>query len=405
MEYIINLFKFFLLFLQLLFAGYLLTPFLFYLIFIYRKLLHCPDRISRMPFTTTADFKFNIIITAHQEVAFIPPLLDSLQKQSYQNFQVYVVADDMPSTINFDNERVKTLLPTEPLHSKISSIAFAMKKIENPQEVVLILDADNLLHPEFLSVMNVYFKKGYQVVQADFKAKNTDTPIALLDAVGDLYNFFVDREMRMELGLSSAIWGAGIAFQRSLYDGIAYMDKLGGFDKKLQMHLATAVDRIAFAKEAILYDEKIVDASALQRQRTRWISAQLKYTKQNLGFLFNAILRFDFNSIYFGFCNVRPPLFITLGIAIFMGVLNGWLMPWMSFFWFLSVIVFAFGFILIVRLKTQEDRYLKALKGLPQFLFAQVLASLQTGKAKHSFMKTTHHHVVYIDDLLNKNDI
>lgn len=403
MAHIIILLKYILLTLQLVFSLYLLTPFLFYIIFIVRKKLHCLDRINRMPILIKDDFKFNVIITAHQETDFIPPLLDSLQKQSYQNFQVYVVADDMPVSINFDSERVITLHPPTPLHSKINSIAYAMDRIGNKQEVVLILDADNLLHPDFLSVMNTYFQKGYQVVQADFKSKNSDTPIALMDSVGDMYNFFVDREMRMELGLSSAIWGAGIAFQRRLYDGISYMDKLGGFDKKLQMHLASGVDRIAFAKEAVLYDEKIVDAAALQRQRTRWISAQLKYTKQNLGFLFNAILRFDVNSIYFGFCNVRPPLFITLGMAIVLAVMNLWLMPWMSVFWMLAVIVFAIGFILIVRLKTREDRYLKALKGLPQFLFAQVLASLQTGKAKRSFMKTTHHHVVYIDDILNKH--
>jgi cellulose synthase/poly-beta-1,6-N-acetylglucosamine synthase-like glycosyltransferase len=403
MEHIINLLKYILLTLQLFFSLYLLLPFLFYIIFIVRKKLRCLDRINRMPILIKKDFKFNIIITAHQETDFIPPLLDSLQKQSYQNFQVYVVADDMPSAINFDSECVITLHPAEPLHSKISSIAYAMDKIADKRELVLILDADNLLHPDFLSVMNTYFQKGYQVVQADFKAKNSDTPIALMDSVGDMYNFFVDREMRMELGLSSAIWGAGIVFQRGLYDGIEYMDKLGGFDKKLQMHLASSVDRIAFAKEAILYDEKIVDAAALQRQRTRWISAQLKYTKQNLDFLFKAILRVDFNSIYFGFCNVRPPLFITLGMAIVLAVLNLWLMPWMSVFWMLALIVFAIGFILIVRLKTREDRYLKALKGLPHFLFAQVLASLQTGKAKQSFMKTTHHHVVYIDDILNKH--
>ncbi|MEY2835734.1 MAG: hypothetical protein RLZZ557_1396, partial [Bacteroidota bacterium] len=194
---IINLFKSILLTLQLVFSLYLLTPFLFYIIFIVRKKLHCRDRISRMPILTKDDFKFNVIITAHQETDFIPPLLDSLQKQSYQNFQVYVVADDMPVTINFDSERVITLHPPTPLHSKISSIAYAMDRISNPQEVVLILDADNLLHPDFLSVMNAYFQKGYQVVQADFKAKNTETPIALMDSVGDLYNFFVDREMRM----------------------------------------------------------------------------------------------------------------------------------------------------------------------------------------------------------------
>ena len=314
-----------------------------------------------------------------------------------------MVADQIPPDVSFDSAQVKTIHPSAPLNSKIDSIAIAMQQIEDPYSVVIILDADNLLHPAYLEVMNNYFQKGYRVVQSDFKAKNTETPIALMDAVGDLYNFFVDREMRMELGFSSAIWGAGIAFERKLYDGISYLDNLGGFDKKLQIHLASAVEKIAFAREAVLYDEKIVDATALQRQRTRWISAQMKYMRQNLDFFLRALVKLDFNRIYFGFANIRPPLFMTIGTAILFMFMDILWRPWMSLYWFACLLIFVFGFILIVRLKTREMRYKHALQGLPQFLISQVLASLQLGKAKKSFMKTKHHHPVYIDEVLNRN--
>lgn len=363
--------------------------------------MELPRRIDRLPIIANK-VTFNIIVTAHQEADFIYPLVDSLGKQVYRNFNVFVVADNIKEKIVIEDPRVNILYPSDPLHSKIGSIAFAMAVIKDPESVVLILDADNLLHPEYLNVLNHYFQKGFDVVQSDFKAKNTETPIALMDAVGDLYNFFVDREMRMELGISSAIWGAGIAFRRAFYEGIDYIDNLGGFDKKLQIHLASSVDRIAFAREAVLYDEKIVDADALQRQRTRWISAQMKYMGQNMQFFFQALCKMDFNQIYFGFANIRPPLFMTIGIAIlFMFTALLW-MPLLALYWLLCLSVFSAAFFLIVRMKTREMRYQNALKGLPGFLLSQVLASLQLGKAKKSFMKTTHHHPMYIEDILSK---
>lgn len=388
--------------LQIVFSLYLIIPFLFYSIHIIRKKLKRPPRINQLPVVTN-EVAFNIIVTAHQEAAFIYPLVDSLEKQVYRGCNVFIVADNIEEQIIFDDDRVKILYPQHPLNSKIASIAFAMEHIVDPASVVLILDADNLLHPEYLNVLNQYFQKGFDVVQSDFKAKNTETPIALMDAVGDLYNFFVDREMRMELGISSAIWGAGIAFRRALYDGIDYIDNLGGFDKKLQIHLASSVKRIAFASEAVLYDEKIVDAHALQRQRTRWISAQMKYMRENLQFFFHAICKMDFNRIYFGFANIRPPLFMTLGIAmLFMLTALLWI-PLLAIYWFVCLTLFCVGFVSIVRMKTREMRYQNALKGLPSFLLSQVLASLQLGKAKKSFMKTKHHHPVYIDEILRKH--
>jgi cellulose synthase/poly-beta-1,6-N-acetylglucosamine synthase-like glycosyltransferase len=116
-----------------------------------------------------------------------------------------------------------------------------LAQFKKKHDAVIILDSDNLIHPQFLQVMNNHFRKGYRVVQCDFKPKNTDTVYARMDAIGDMFNFFIDREARMRLGISASIWGSGVAIDYDLYNEVEYNNFLGGFDKKLQAHLVQRV--------------------------------------------------------------------------------------------------------------------------------------------------------------------
>ncbi len=61
-------------------------------------------------------------------------------------------------------------------------------------------------------------------------SKNTSTIYSRLDSLGHVYHTFLERKMRMELGLSSHILGLGIAVDCNLYQEIMYKDRLGGFD-------------------------------------------------------------------------------------------------------------------------------------------------------------------------------
>ncbi|MBI5373180.1 MAG: glycosyltransferase [Sphingobacteriales bacterium] len=399
---VVHLLKILFILLQIIVAAYLLVPFIALLFRGIRQLLHARNKIDKMPVLFEKDFRFHFIITAHEETAFLPPLLDSIRKQTYGNQVTYIVADCCDPALRFDDDKTITLHPATPLNSKIRSIEYAMAGFRSIPDAIIILDADNLIHPGFLAELNTFFKKGYRVVQANFKAKNTDTPFARMDSMGDLYNFFVEREMRMEAGLSSAIWGAGIAFDYNLYKGIRYKDYLGGFDKKLQVHLASQVKQIAFAKDAILYDEKIADGRALEKQRTRWISSQFKYQKENVQFLLKAIKELNINRIYFGFINIRPPLFILLGLALAFIVINLFFSVNSSIAWVLLLFLFLLSFISIIRIQSKDNRYLKTLLNIPQFIFRQVLATLKIKKASKSFLKTTHTQVIYINDILEK---
>jgi cellulose synthase/poly-beta-1,6-N-acetylglucosamine synthase-like glycosyltransferase len=387
---------------QLILAIYLLIPTLLLCLYGLFKALKVKTPFQRKPFLTEKKFEFGIIITAHQETKFIFPLVDSVLKQTYPNYHVYVVADDCDiSDLNFPDQRVHILRPEPSLNAKIKSIHYAIDQFIHKHDAVIIFDADNLIHPRFLEVMNAHFQKGYRVVQADFKPKNTDSHYARMDAIGDMFNFFVEREARMVLNLSAAIWGSGVAIDYDLYTEVKYTSFLGGFDKKLQSHLVQRVKRIAFAPDAVLFDEKISSGKSLETQRTRWISSYFKYFKESLAIMFAGIRRGSFNLFYFGFITLRPPLFMVLGGGILFTILNFFLSLPLFYTWLGIFAAFILSFALIVAVKGKDLRFMKTFFLLPLFVFQQVMALLKLKKAKKSFLKTEHSSLVYIDDLLD----
>ena len=393
----------FFLLLQLIIAYYLLLPPFLLLVYGIKKLFKVETAFERLPILTKKDFEFGVIITAHQETRFVVPLVDSILKQQYQKFNIYIVADDCDiSELKFTDPRINILTPKPALHSKIKSIHYSLTKFVKDHDALIILDADNLIHPSFLSTMNMYFQKGYKVVQSDFKPKNTDSHFARMDAISDMFNLFLEREARMWLNLSAAIWGSGVAIDLELYKEVEYKSFLGGFDKKLQAHLVQRVDRIAFAPKALLYDEKISSGKSLQTQRTRWISSYFKYFRESLKLFFTGLKRGSVNLIYFSSIILRPPLFIIIGSAFFITAVNYFLLSGYFIPWLCILALFFISFIVIIIIKGKDIRFLKTFLLLPLFAWRQLLALFKLKKAKRSFMKTQHSQLIYIDDILKK---
>jgi cellulose synthase/poly-beta-1,6-N-acetylglucosamine synthase-like glycosyltransferase len=388
---------------QAIIALYVLIPAVSLVIYGFLEAFKIRSPFERKRALTDKNFEFGIIITAHQEIQFLFPLVDSILKQTYPSFFVYIVADDCNTDeLKFNDPRVKVLKPEPSLNAKIKSIHYGIEHFSRKHDSVIILDADNLIHPSFLATMNAYYQKGYRVVQCTFKPKNTDTDYERMDAIGDMFNFFLEREIRMRTGLSAAIWGSGVAVDLDLYQEVQYSNLLGGFDKKLQSHLVLNVDRIAFAPEAILFDEKITSGKSLETQRTRWISSYFKYFGESSKVFFTGLRKADFNLIYFGFNILRPPLFIVLGLAFFFTIADYFIDPAYTYTWLFILLSFVLSFISIVIIKGKDIRFVKTLLMLPFFVFRQVAALFKIRKARKSFLKTEHSRLVFIDDLLKK---
>jgi cellulose synthase/poly-beta-1,6-N-acetylglucosamine synthase-like glycosyltransferase len=385
-------------------AVYMLLP-MFLLITKYLRQFFSFSHKTKHDGVREKNYSFAVIATAHQDTAMLPPLIDSLLKQFYSHYHLYVVADACDiSNLQYTDEHVSILKPATDLHSKIKSIRYAIEHFQIQHDAIVVLDSDNLLHPNYLHIINKYFNKGYQIVQGNLQPKNADSDFALMDAAGDAFQSFTEREMRMELGLSSAIWGTGLAIDLNLYNEITYESNLGGFDKRIQAVMVQKVKQIAYAKDAILYDEKINTGEALQRQRTRWIHAQFKFMKYGRELVSKGIQKGNFNLFYFGYILLRPPLSLLMLSAICFSILNYFLFPEFWYLWPLIIGLFVTAFLLIVTTQTARKIQFRSLLKMPLFAVRQLLAMLGLKKANKDFLKTSHNRVIFIDDLL-KNGV
>jgi cellulose synthase/poly-beta-1,6-N-acetylglucosamine synthase-like glycosyltransferase len=392
---------YFFMFIEVLTAIFILLPTLLLLLH-YLLRLFVGDRspLNKKP-RVQKDFHFAAIVTAHQDTRFIPPLVDSLLRQTYQGVTVYVVADDCDiSGLNFNSERVVLLRPEPALHAKIKSIGHAIDHFTRNHDALVIFDSDNLVHPRYFEYLNKYFQQGYRAVQTHMLSKNIDSKYARLDSIGHIYNTFLERQVRMELGLSACILGLGIAIDTELYKEIMYKNALGGFDKKLQADLVKRIPQLAFAKEAIVYDEKVEDGGTLEKQRTRWLFTYFHYFRVNWDIFITGLKRFNGKLAYFGFILLRPPLFILLGVAFIFAVINYFIAPVWALGWLITLFLFAISFVLIVITQSHQKGMAGALLYVPLVVMRQAKAMLKIKKATRTFLKTEHSKIVYIQDLL-----
>jgi glycosyl transferase family 2 len=393
--------------LQVFLAMYLIHPFILILVFVIKRALGFkPKNILSTPITK--NYQFGVIVTAHQETIFIPPIVDSLLKQNYPHFNVYIIADDCDiSNLHFDDPRINILKPAVPFNTNSKSIAYGVEHFKDSDEVLVIFDPDNLVHPKFLEILNAYYNKGYKAVQGNLQSKNTEGKYAKIDTIGIIFNTFIDRDIRSELGLCVSIWGCGVSVDANVYRKINYdsRSQMGGFDKKMQAEIVKNVSVIAYATDAVVYDEKVIDAHNFEKQRIRWISSYFKFFRESLDLFFTGIRRLNFSMIYFGYNLIRPPYFILVLAAILFIKLNFFIHTGLMLGWLVVLSLFVLSFIIIVVFKAANKSISKAIMYMPLFFFHQVRSLFKINMNKKSILKTSHSEVLYIDDILKNEAI
>lgn len=348
------------------------------------------------------EHSFAALLTAHQDTRFIAPAVDSFLKQEYKNFILYVVADDCDvSNLHFTDERIVILKPPTALHSKIKSISYAIDNFKTEPDVLVIFDSDNLVHPLYLKNLNNYFQQGFEVCQTHMLSKNIDNRYARLDSIGHIYYTFYERLCKMKLGLSSAILGLGVAVSTKLYREINYQATIGGFDKKLQSQMARKVKQIAFAEDAVVYDEKVEDASVLETQRTRWIFTYFKHFKESKSLLGAGITNGNLGQFLLGLTMLRPPMLLLMGATGLLMLINLLIAPKIFIAWVVLLFLFVLNFIFTIATQSKQKGMLGAIIHIPKLFFIQAKSVLQMKKAKKDFLKTEHKKIVYIDEVLS----
>lgn len=269
---------------SLFFAGLALNT-LHYLFYAVAGRLGRADDVS--PAADVPSRRIAVLMPAYREDAVI---LDSVRvnlQQAYpaDRFRLIVIADQFqPHTLDalaqLATTAPLTVLPVSFAVSTVTKAINAALATLTPDDfdIVVVADADNHLAPDFLSRVNAAFAAGWRAVQGHRVAKNTNSRVAVLDAVSEEINNHITRRGYRVAGLSATIIGSGMAVETGLMKAAMNdLTTIGGFDKELAMKLAMNGHRIGYLEQALIYDEKVAKRAVFEHQRTRWVAAQYQF--------------------------------------------------------------------------------------------------------------------------------
>ncbi|MCB0517425.1 MAG: glycosyltransferase [Lewinellaceae bacterium] len=356
-------------------------------------------------------FDFGNIITAYRNVDIAKGLVLSLLKQRHASHHIYLVADACDvSDWDLQHDKLTLLRPNEPLNLKAKSIIHGIENFVRPHEFITVFDADNLAHPDFLIEMNRYANAGHVAIQGQRTAKNLDTMMACADALGEFYKNYIDRIAPYRIGSSAVISGSGMAVEASLYkaylaspeieQGKHQWKKMLQEDKILQNFLLRRDTKIAYAWDAICYDEKVTSADAVETQRSRWLFSYFQNIPNSLGILRRGLLNFSWNQWLFGLVTIAPPMFIMLGMAGVLAVIGLLVQPWISLALIVAMTLFILTIFWTLYLSRAPKAVWAAVAAMPSFILRQFRGLFKMANPNKHFKHTEHTRSVSIEEVL-----
>ena len=360
------------------------------------------------------EYDYGCIITAYKNAEISKPLIASLLKQPFQNFHIYLVADNCDvSEFNLNDDKLMVLKPYPSLKLKAKSIIYAMENYVRKHDYTIVFDADNLAHPDFLVEINKYANNGHHAIQGQRTAKNLDTMYACADATGEFYKNYIERYVPYMLGSSTVISGSGMAVETDLYaaylaspeiaQGKTQWKKMLQEDKILQNNLLYKDEKIVYAKNAIVFDEKVVSGDQVETQRSRWLFSYFQNLPNSSGLILKGLTRFSWNQFFFGLITIAPPLFILLFLSMVTAVVGLFIAPKIGLGLIVAIAIFSFTILWTLYLSKVPKEIWSTIWGLPFFVLKQVTALFKMGNPNKNFKHSEHTRKISIDDVLKKD--
>lgn len=236
----------------------------------------------RVPVKAAPHTRFAVLIAARNEENVIGRLVESLLAQNYprDQFDVFVIpnncTDDTAGAASRAGAKLLTCLGT--VRGKGDVLNQVFRQLMGKYDAYCVFDADNVVHPQFLSRMNDAIASGARAAKGRQMASNPyESGVSgAYDLYIQSYNLMQNRA-RAPLGLSAKLVGTGFM----VTDGL--MRQLGGWnttsiteDAEFAAQCALAGVRIHYVPEAMTYDEQPNSFRVSLRQRHRWSAGVLQ---------------------------------------------------------------------------------------------------------------------------------
>lgn len=272
--------------------------------------------------------KFALIVAAHNEEKVITHIIDSLFKQNYPKnlFDVFVIADnctDKTAEIAEKHGAVvyKRFNPT--LKGKGYALEWMFEKIfemDKKYDAICVFDADNLVSSNFLLEMNKQLCRGHKVIQGYIDSKNPyDSWITCSYSIAFWLSNRIFQLPRYYLGLSCGLCGTGFCIDIDVLKKIGWGATCLTEDLEFTMKLVLKDMKVAWAHNAVVYDEKPLTLKQSWNQRKRWMQGHADCTSRFLGPLFKkAFKNGDLISFDCAIYMFQPIRLIFIGLITIM---------------------------------------------------------------------------------------
>lgn len=345
-----------------------------------RKALLYPDK----PHT-----RFAVLIPAHNEEQWLPDNLAALKAQNYPStlYRVYVIADNCSDhtlvlarsagVTVYERHNTVQIGKGYALNALIGHLE-AEKKRQGTFDVFVVVDADTVLAPDFLQVMDGYFQQGARVVQGYYTVRDVDSSwVAALRYMALVVLHYLRPLGRKRLGGSAGLKGNGMAFTADLIRKFSWS---GSVTEDIEYHMALllAGEKVWFAPEARLEAVMPSTLKGARTQNVRWEAGRLQMAAQYLKpLLIEALRRPRFVLWDAMIEHLIPPtsvlvslILLVWGGGIVAGLVNRmWLAAWLGGGLFLGIVIYLLAGLVLVRAPFQVW---KALAYVPFFLVWKV---------------------------------
>lgn len=375
--------------------------------------------------------KYGIVISARNESKVIANLINSIKASDYPQdlLKIFVIADnctdntaqicrDMGCIVfeRFNKEKVGkgyalnflfTKLHTEPEFADIIPEAY------------IVLDADNVIKPDFITEMNKAYDSGYEMATSYRNSKNMGK-----NWISAGYGYWFMHEARhlnnsrMMLNSSCAISGTGFLVSSKV---VKEYDNWNFFmlteDIQCSTEYALSGRQVAYVSTAELYDEQPETFRQAWRQRERWAKGFYQVFGKNGGKLLKG--SFKNFACWDILTTIFPALIITMLMLIVMpicAVISLFMGEFYTAWYAIESVLWSFGslgiLMLIIgatialtewkKIKTSNWKKILYIFTLPIFMFTYIPIAIAALFKKVEWKPITHTANVSIEELETK---
>ena len=382
----------------------LIAGLLFFVLYFYQFIyLLVPYIKKEEPHKPVKMHRYAVLISARNEENVISTLVDSIHRQSYPQelIDVYVIADNCTDkTAEMAQNAGAIVFVRNDMDNvgKGYALDYALHRIfkekgEDFYDGFMVFDADNILDTDYIKSMNQTFSDGHRIITSYRNSTNYGT-----NWISAGYALWYIRESkflnysRMLLHTGCAISGTGFLVHKDV------IKRIGGWkffllteDIEFSIANAMAGEKIAYCKDAILYDEQPVTFKQSWTQRLRWARGFLQVFGKYGTKLIKSIFTKKSTTCYDMAMTILPMIFMTLFIfvvnafGLIAGAYNGedWQsLAWTLFQWVRNgyIMLFAIGALTAIaenkRIHTSGWKKFLYLFTFPIFLFTYLPISI-----------------------------